>query len=70
MLLAKGNTLASLAGILGPLFVTLILIREPGVWGWRITFFLCAAHCLAAVFLWRTFVTSKIAVELNTPLAP
>ncbi len=62
-----GNTLAAVAGIVGPLVVSGITSAIPGEWGWRISFMTAGALCLISIVTWRLYQTSTIVPALNTP---
>ncbi len=65
--LIAGNTLSSVAGIIGPLVVAQLTSAVPGPWGWRLSFILCGLLCVVSSVLWRLFQTSSIVSALNTP---
>jgi MFS family permease len=62
-----GNIIASAAGIVGPLVISALLDSEPGVWGWRIAFFISGAQVVVSVVLWHMYQTSKPIDALNNP---
>ena len=62
-----GNTIGSIAGIVGPIVVAALTEAYPGVLGWRIAFFLTAAMGVFALFLWYRYQTSDPVPALNTP---
>lgn len=62
-----GNTMAAIAGIMGPIVVSLCLDEHPGIYGWRIAFFLTAFFAVIALAFWSHFQTSKVIAVLNTP---
>jgi MFS transporter, ACS family, solute carrier family 17 (sodium-dependent inorganic phosphate cotransporter), other len=62
-----GNTIGSVAGIVGPLVVAAFTASTPGVWGWRYAFFLTGGMAIFALVLWWKFQTSEPVPELNSP---
>eukprot|EP01038_Epipyxis_sp_PR26KG_P004291 gene4291-6084_t len=63
-----GNTVAAIAGICGPLVIGWIEEWMPGIWGWRIAFFLTFGMCLFSIILWLAIMKIEINPILNTPL--
>jgi MFS family permease len=62
-----GNTIGSIAGIVGPIVVAAFTEAYPGVWGWRLAFFLTGAMGVVSLSLWHMYQTSKPVPALNTP---
>jgi MFS family permease len=62
-----GNLIGSVAGIAGPLVVADVLQAQPGIWGWRIIFFVTLAQAIFGIIFWFVFQTSKPVPELNCP---
>lgn len=62
-----GNTIGSVAGIVGPIVVSAFVEAYPGVWGWRLAFFLTACMGVVSLILWYIFQTSLPVPALNTP---
>ena len=65
--LTLGNTVAAMAGVAGPIVVSIFVTTWPGVKGWRVaflfTFFLSALFCA----IWTYFIKAEIVAALNTP---
>ena len=62
-----GNTLASLAGIIGPLVVAIFINKYEGVDGWRAMFLLTAIMTFITLLLWVIYQTSTIDPRVNNP---
>lgn len=63
-----GNTFAAIAGIVGPLVVSLFISSYKGMLGWRYVFILTFIMSAISLILWAIFQTSDIVSILNTPL--
>jgi MFS family permease len=62
-----GNTIGSIAGIVGPIVVAAFISDYPDPWGWRGAFILTLGISLSALIPWLFFQTSLIVPELNLP---
>jgi MFS family permease len=62
-----GNTIGSLAGIVGPIVVAQFTTTFEGSWGWRAAFFLTAFQAAISLVLWAIYQTSDPVPELNLP---
>ena len=62
-----GNTMGSVAGILGPIIVSACIETWPGVAGWRAEFFITFSLSCASLLLWFRFVKAEIISVLNSP---
>ena len=60
------NAISAVAGIAGPIVVGILTTAYPGVWGWRLVFFISAAQCGFALVLWYLFQRSDVVPALNT----
>ncbi len=61
--------MSAIAGMIGPIVVSVFLSAFPGIWGWRLAFLLTGGMCAAAFTLWFFVVKSEIRPFLNTPKA-
>lgn len=61
------NTVGASAGIVGPIVVGYLTTASPGIWGWRLVFYISATQCAFAMILWYFFQHSDIIPELNNP---
>ena len=62
-----GNCVGAVAGIVGPLVISALLESYPGIWAWRIAFFLSLGQGFLGTALWFKYQTSKPVPELNSP---
>lgn len=65
---ACGNTLAAIAGIVGPLVVSAFISGVGGIWAWRLVFMITYAMGLIGLFYYIKYQKSTPVYELNTPL--
>jgi MFS family permease len=62
-----GNTIGSIAGIVGPIVVSEFTTAYEGSWGWRLAFFLTFFQAAVALVFWVIYQTSEPVPELNLP---
>lgn len=65
MLNTVGNTIGSIAGIVGPITVGLLTPAYPGRLGWRLVFLLTFLQCIIAVVLWYFYQVSEVMPEID-----
>ncbi len=62
------STFGAIAGIMGPICVSLLIVEFEGALGWQIAFYITAVLAAVALILWGLFFVDVIVPELNTPL--
>lgn len=62
-----GNTVGSIAGIVGPIIVAAFTDSMNGASGWRAAFLLTFVMCVIVYLLWIRFIKAEIVAELNSP---
>lgn len=62
-----GNLIGAVAGIIGPMVFSNLIQAEPGVWGWRIAFFITTAMAVVSLIVWYIYQTSEPVPALNNP---
>jgi MFS family permease len=64
-----GNTLGALAGIIGPVVASELIVSMPGTTGWDWLFLITMAQCAVGIVLWYLFAKTEVDELLNTPIA-
>lgn len=62
-----GNTFGAVAGLCGPLVVSLFTSVLNGAWGWRCVFFLTLVQSIISVVVFSMYYVSTPVNILNTP---
>jgi len=62
-----GNTFGAVAGLAGPLVVSVCITHIKGSWGWRVVFFITMAQAVITLLLLAKYQSSEVIHVLNTP---
>ena len=62
-----GNTCGAVAGLTGPLMVSLLTTSFDSSLGWKLSFLIVFGQCIFTLICWSIYQTSDIVPALNTP---
>jgi MFS family permease len=60
-----GNTVSAIAGILGPIIISELIVAFDGPTGWMITFYITLGISVFALVLWKLYMKAEVIPEIN-----